>query len=153
MKQKLKNNIEDYGKLKAKLDLIRKELTMTTARIKDNVKFEKRTEMFNEILSRKISPFYKTRLGYDNSFKTTSSTKEKKHYQQREMKEDLQNLPKNCKRITSLVRIEDLNSGKLRDQERLPSSGMKIFFLVTSMLVEAMVTKLFIVNPMQEIPI
>ena len=33
--------------------------------------------MLDEILSRKISPLHKTRLGYDNNLKTTSSTKEK----------------------------------------------------------------------------
>ena len=32
--------------------------------------------MLDEILSRKISPLDKTGLGYDNSLKTTSSTKE-----------------------------------------------------------------------------
>ena len=74
----------------------------------------------------------------------------KRHnYQQREMKEDLQNVPKNCKSITSPTGIEDSNSGKLRDQESLPSSGMKIFFLVTVMLPETLDTKQFIANSMQ----
>ena len=63
------------------------------------------------------------------------------------MKEDLQNVPKNCKRITSPARIEDLNSEKMRDQESLPSSGMKIFFLATVMLAETLDTKHFTVKP------
>ena len=74
MNHKLKKNIKDYEELEAELDLLRKELTMTTARIKDNLKFEKSTEMLEEILSRQRSPFDKTGLGYDNSLKTTSST-------------------------------------------------------------------------------
>ena len=41
---------------------------MTTARIKDIMKFEKRTEMLDEILSRKRSPLDKTRPSYDNKF-------------------------------------------------------------------------------------
>ena len=65
------------------------------------------------------------------------------------MKEDLQNVPNNCKRITSPAGIEDLNSGKLRDQESLPSSDMKIIFLVPVILVETLDTKQFIANPMQ----
>ena len=52
------------------------------------------------------------------------------------MKDDLQNVPKNCKRITSPAGIEDMNPEKMRDQESLPSSGMKIFFLATVMLAE-----------------
>ena len=67
------------------------------------------------------------------------------------MNEDLHNVMKKCKRITSLDRIEDLNSRKLRDQEGLPPLGMKIFFLVTVMLAEILDTKQFIENPMQEI--
>ena len=43
MNHKLKKNIEDYEELKVELDFLRKELTMTTVRIKDNVKFEKST--------------------------------------------------------------------------------------------------------------
>lgn len=69
------------------------------------------------------------------------------------MKEDLQNVPKNCKRITSPAVIEDLNSKKMRDQESLPSSGMKIFFLITIMLAETLDTKQFIANTMQGITI
>ena len=71
---KLKKKIEE---LEAKVDLPRKELTMTTTRIKDNEKFEKRIEMLDEILNRKISSLDNTGLGYDSSLKTTSSTKEK----------------------------------------------------------------------------
>ena len=63
------------------------------------------------------------------------------------MKEDLQNVPKNCKRITSLARIDDLNSRKLRDQESLPPSYMKIFFLATIMIAETLDTKHFIAKP------
>ena len=89
---------------------------------------------------------------------TTTQTQQvhpnKRHnYQQREMKEDLQTVLKNCKRITSPVRIEALNSGKLRDQESLPSSSMKIFFLVTVMIAETLDTKQFIAKPMQGITI
>jgi hypothetical protein len=50
MNHQLKKKVEE---LEAKLDLLRKELTMTTARIKDSVKFEKSTELLDEILSRK----------------------------------------------------------------------------------------------------
>ena len=74
MNHKLKKKIEE---LEAKVDLLRKELTMTTTRIKNKDKFEKSTEMLDEILSRKRSSLDKTRLGYDNNLKTTSSTKEK----------------------------------------------------------------------------
>ena len=74
MNRKLKKKIEE---LEAELELLRKDLTMTTTRIKDNVKFEKSTEMLDEILSRKISPLDKTRLGYDSILMTTNSTKEK----------------------------------------------------------------------------
>ena len=74
MNHKLKKKIEE---LEAKVDLLRKELTTTTTRIKDNVKFEKSTEMLDEILSRQRSTLDNTGLGYDNSLKTTSSTKEK----------------------------------------------------------------------------
>ena len=77
MNHKLKNNIEDYEELEAKLDVLRKELTMTTARIKDSVKFEKSTKMLDKILSRQRSPFDKTRLGYYNSLKETSSSEVK----------------------------------------------------------------------------
>lgn len=42
MNHKLKKKIEE---LEAELDLLRNELTRTTARITDNVKFEKSTEM------------------------------------------------------------------------------------------------------------
>ena len=50
---------------------------MTTARIKDNVKFEKSTKMLDEILSRQRSPFDKRGLGYENNLKTTSSSEVK----------------------------------------------------------------------------
>ena len=63
------------------------------------------------------------------------------------MKEDLQDVSKNCNRITSPIGIEDLNLEKIRDQESLPSSGMKIFFLATVMLVETFNTKHFTAKP------
>ena len=69
------------------------------------------------------------------------------------MKEDLQNVMKNCKSIRSPTGIEDLNPGKLRDQEGLTPSGMKIFFLVTIILAETLDIKQLIVKPMQEITI
>ena len=69
MNHKLKKKIEE---LKAEVDLLRKEITMTTTRIKDSVKFEKCTEMLDEILSRQRSPFDKVGLGYDSILKTTS---------------------------------------------------------------------------------
>ena len=49
---------------------------MTFARIKESVKFEKSTEMLDEILSRKRSPLDNTKLGYENNLKITISTKE-----------------------------------------------------------------------------
>ena len=75
MNHKLKKNIEDYEESEAELDLLRKELTMTTARIQDNVEFERSTKILDEILSRQRSPFDKIGLGYDSSLNTTSSTK------------------------------------------------------------------------------
>ena len=74
MNHKLKKKIEE---LEAEVDHLRKEITMKNTRIKDSEKFKKSIEMLDEILSRKISPLDKTRLGYDNNLKTTSSTKEK----------------------------------------------------------------------------
>ena len=50
---------------------------MTTTRIKDSEKFEKSTEMLDEILNRQRSPLDKSGFGYDSSLKTTNSTKEK----------------------------------------------------------------------------
>ena len=52
MNHKPKKNIEYYEELKVELDLLRDELTMTTTRIKCSVKFEKCTEMLDEILGR-----------------------------------------------------------------------------------------------------
>ena len=48
---------------------------MSFARVKDNVKFEKSTEMLDAILSRQRLPYDTKCLGYDNNLKTTSSTK------------------------------------------------------------------------------
>ena len=74
MNHKLKKNIEDYEELEVELDLQIKEIPVTNARVKVSVKFEKSTEMLDEILSRQRSPSNKTGLGYDNNLKTTSST-------------------------------------------------------------------------------
>lgn len=74
MNHKLKRNIDDYEELEKELDLPRKELTMTIARIKYNVKFEKRTKMLDEILHIQRQPFDKIGLGYDNNLNTTSSS-------------------------------------------------------------------------------
>ena len=63
--------------MEVELDLLRKEKTMTTTRIKDSVKFEKSNKVLDEICSRQRLLFDKTRLGYDNSLKETSSTKVK----------------------------------------------------------------------------
>ena len=74
MNHELKKNIEEYDDLKVELDLLRKELTMRTARVKDSVEFEKSTRMLDEILSRQRSPSDKTGLGYDIILKVASST-------------------------------------------------------------------------------
>ena len=58
-----------------------------------------------------------------------------------------------CKNITHPTRIEDLNLGKLTHQEGPSPPSMKIFFLVTTMLVETLDTKRFIVKPKQQINI
>ena len=63
MNHKLKNKIKDYEELEVEFDLLRKELTMTTTRIKDSEKFDKRTEMLDEILSRQRSPLDKIEIG------------------------------------------------------------------------------------------
>ena len=75
------------------------------------------------------------------------------NYEQREMKEDLQNVMKNCKGITYKAGIKDLNLGKLRDQEALPPLGIKIFSLVTVMLAKTLDIKQLIAKHMQEITI
>ena len=74
MNHMLKRKIEE---LDVELDILTKEITMTTTRIKDTMKFEKNTEMLDEVRSSQRSPLDKTELGYDNRLKTTSSTKEK----------------------------------------------------------------------------
>ena len=74
MNHELKKKIEE---LEVEVSILRNELTMTTTRIKDTEKFEKRTKMLDEILNRKRSPLDKNGLGYDNISKTTSSPKEK----------------------------------------------------------------------------
>jgi chromosome segregation ATPase len=69
----LKEILEDYEKLKAELDHTKGELLLTTKKLK---KLEKRTEKLHEILSNQRSPNYKTRLGYNDSLKTTKQEKE-----------------------------------------------------------------------------
>jgi hypothetical protein len=53
----LKEQLDDYVKLKAELDHTKGELLLTTKKLK---KFEKRTEKLDEILRNQISPNYKT---------------------------------------------------------------------------------------------
>lgn len=117
------------------------------------MKFEKSTGMLDEILSRKRSPLDKIDLVMTTTRRQQVHPKKRHNYQQRETKEDLQNVPKNCKRITSPAGIEDLNSRKLRDQESIPSLDMKIFFLVTIMPAKTLDTKQFIAKSMQGITI
>lgn len=80
------------------------------------MKFEKRTKMLEEILNMKISPLDKTRLGYDNNLKTTSSTKEKTQLSRKGDEGRSTKCNEELQEDTSLVGIEDLNSGKLREQ-------------------------------------
>ena len=77
MNQKLNKNIKDCEEFKVELDLLRKELMMTTEKIKYSMKFEKSTEMLDKILSKQRLPSNKIKLGYDDSLKTTSSTEVK----------------------------------------------------------------------------
>ena len=65
------------------------------------------------------------------------------------MKEYLKNVTKNYKNITSLARIEYLNSRKLIHQGGPSPPSMKIFFLVTIMLAKTLETNQLIVNPVQ----
>ena len=57
------------------------------------------------------------------------------------MKENLETVMQNLKNITSPSRIKDLNLRKLRHKEGPSTLGMKIFFLVTTMLAETLDTK------------
>jgi hypothetical protein len=70
---RLKEQLEDYEKLKAELDHTKGELLLTTKRLKN---FEKSTEKLDEILSSHRSPNDKTGLGYTDSLKTTKKDKE-----------------------------------------------------------------------------
>jgi hypothetical protein len=58
--------------LKEELDHTKGELLLTIENLK---KFEKRTAKLDEILSSQISPNEKTRLGYNDSLKTTKQEK------------------------------------------------------------------------------
>jgi hypothetical protein len=69
----LKEQLEDYERLKEELDHKKGELLLTTKKLK---KFEKRTEKLDAILSNQRSPNDKTRLGYNDSLKTTKQEKE-----------------------------------------------------------------------------
>jgi hypothetical protein len=59
--------------LKEELDHTKGELLLTTKRLKN---FEKSTEKLDEIPSSQRSPNDKTRLGYNDSLKTTKQEKE-----------------------------------------------------------------------------
>jgi hypothetical protein len=69
----LKEQLEDCEKLKAELDHTKGELLLTIEKLK---KFEKSTEKLDEILSSQRYPNDKTRLGYNDSLKTTKQKKE-----------------------------------------------------------------------------
>jgi hypothetical protein len=64
----LKEHLEDYEKLKEELDHTKGELLLTIEKLK---KFKKSTEKLDEILSSQRYPNDKTRLGYNDSLKTT----------------------------------------------------------------------------------
>ena len=68
----MKEQLEDYEKLKAELDHTKGELLLTTKKLK---KFEKSTEKLDEILSSQRSPNVKTGRGYNDSLKTTKKEK------------------------------------------------------------------------------
>jgi hypothetical protein len=70
---RLKEQLEDYEKLKEELDHTKGELLLTTQKLK---KFEKRTKTLDEILSSQRSLNDKTGLGYNDSLKTTKQEKE-----------------------------------------------------------------------------
>ena len=103
--------------------------------------------MLEEILSRQRSPSDKIGLGYDNNLKTTSSNERKTKLSKKEDEGRSRKCNEELQDITSLARIEDLNSRKLRHQEGPSLLGMKIFFLVIAMFVETLDTKQFIVKP------
>jgi hypothetical protein len=70
---RLKEQLEYYEKLKTNLDHTKGELLLTIEKLK---KFRKNTEKLDEILSSQRSPNDKTRLGYNDSLKTTKQEKE-----------------------------------------------------------------------------
>jgi DNA repair exonuclease SbcCD ATPase subunit len=69
----LKEQLEDYEKLKEELDHTKGELILTTKKLK---KFEKRTEKLDEILRSQRSSNDKIGLGYNDSLKTLKQEKE-----------------------------------------------------------------------------
>ena len=69
----MKEQLEDYEKLKAELDHTKGEILLTIEKLK---KFEKNTWKLDEILSSKRYPNNKTWLGYNDSLKTTKQEKE-----------------------------------------------------------------------------
>jgi hypothetical protein len=69
----LKEQLEDYEKLKSELDHTKGELLLTTQKLK---KFKKSTEKLDEILSSQRYPNDKIGLGYNDSLKTTKQEKE-----------------------------------------------------------------------------
>jgi chromosome segregation ATPase len=75
---RLKEKLEDYGKLKAKLDHTKGELLLTTKKLK---KFEKRTKKLDEILSSQRSPNDKIGLGYNDILKTKKQEKEVENHE------------------------------------------------------------------------
>jgi len=66
----LKENEENCEKLNAEIDSLRKELEKTSDHLNIIMKFEKSTEILDNIISHKILPFIKTCLVYDNNQKT-----------------------------------------------------------------------------------
>ena len=105
--------------------------------------------MWDEILGRKISLFDKTRLGFETNFKEISWVEVR--YQWWKMKEGLEIVMKNYKKISPPVGIEDLTLGKLRHHQGPFPLGMKIFFLVIFLFVKILYTNQFIINFMHEI--
>jgi chromosome segregation ATPase len=63
----LKEQLEDYQKLKEELDHIKGELLLTKKKLK---KFKKSNEKLDDILSSQRSPNDKIGLGYNDSLKT-----------------------------------------------------------------------------------
>ena len=70
---RLKEQLEDYEKLKADLDHTKGELLLTIEKLK---KFEKNIAKLDEIVSSQRSPNDKIGLGYNDNLKTTKQEKE-----------------------------------------------------------------------------